>query len=42
MPRLKEFYFTAILSEISFPLGVKAIREPSNDHIIKKGMEGYF
>ena len=31
MPKLKEFYFTAILPELSFPLGVTAIREPSNE-----------
>ena len=31
MPKLKAFYFTAVLPELSFPLGVRAIREPSDE-----------
>ena len=31
MPKLKAFYFTAVLQELSFPLGVTAIREPSDE-----------
>ena len=32
MPKLKAFYFTAVLPELSFPLGVTAIREPSDKY----------
>ena len=30
LPKLKEFYFTAILPELASPLGSKAIREPTD------------
>ena len=31
LQRLREFYFTAVLPELSFPLGATAIREPSQE-----------
>ena len=31
MPKLKAFYFTAVLPKLSFPLGVTAIRETSDE-----------
>ena len=31
LQKLREFYFTAVLPELSFPLGAIAIREPSQE-----------